>query len=176
MSPSTFDPRELCSTDLGAGWVPLERQVLQICPPGPAAFYGVIQNGTLGVIEHITSEPDDASAMAAIQDRVHCVLTTRSKLLGASRQLPAIAIPGTTAEVQVVTDARRGLRGAEVATLVAIGPDIVGIGVIAEGSLPDNATVMRIVDAAIQRFYNPRRSGGPFAPVVGQDLVVAPSP
>ena len=121
VSPSTFDPRELCSADLGADWLPLERQVVQICPPGPAAFYAVLQNGNLGVIEHITSEPDAASAVAGIRDRLHCVLNAKSKLLGVSRQLPAIAIPGSTAEAQVVTDAGRGVRGGEVATLVVIG-------------------------------------------------------
>jgi hypothetical protein len=176
VSPSVFDPRELCSSDLGADWFPVYGQVLQLCPPGPTVFYGAIQNSTMTVIERITTEPDEASAIAVIRDRVRCVLNTKSEILGATRALPAIAIPGTTAEAQVVTDAPRDMRGGEVATLVAIGPDIVGIGVSAYGSLPDTATVMRIVDAAVHRFQNPRPSGGPFAPVVGHEPVVSPAP
>ncbi|HWF42520.1 MAG TPA: hypothetical protein VN683_10590, partial [Acidothermaceae bacterium] len=176
VSPATFDPRELCSADLGHDWGPLDLQLLQICPPGPTAFYGVIQNSALIVIERITTEPDEASAIAVIRDRVRCVLNTKSKLLGPSRALPAIAIPGATAEAQVVTNAPRDMPGGEVATLVAIGPDIVGIGVSGYGSLPDNVTVMRIVDAAVHRFQNPRPSGGPFAPVVSRAPAVSPTP
>jgi hypothetical protein len=175
VSPSTFDPRELCSADLGADWVPLNAQVLQVCPPGPTIFYGVIRNSTLSVLERITSEPDEAVAIATIRDRVHCDLTSKSELLGVSWELPPIAIPGAAAEAQVATDALRG-SGGEIRTLVAIGPDIVAIGVSAYGSLPDNATVMRIVDAAIHRFQNPRPSGGPFAPVVVPASGVSPSP
>jgi len=175
VSPATFDPRELCSADLGHDWYPLDMQVLQICPPGPSAFYGVVQNSSLIVFERITSKPDAASAIAAIQARLRCILNTKSKFFGTPRALPAVAIPGATAEAQVVTDAR-DMRGGEVATLVAIGPDIVGIGVSGYGSLPDSATVMRIVDAAIQRFHNPRPSGGPFAPVTVPEPVMSAAP
>ena len=139
-------------------------------------FFGVIENGTLSVLERISPESDEASALAAIRDRVHCDLNTKSKFFGAARELPAIAIPGTNAEAQVVTDAPRGIGGGEIRTIVAIGTDMVTIGVSGYGRLPDNATVLRIVDAAVQHFQNPRPSGGPFAAVVGHAPVLSPAP
>jgi hypothetical protein len=176
VSPETFDPRELCSADLGADWSPIDAQVLQICPPGPTIFDGVLENGTLSVLQRITPEPDGASAIAAIRDRVQCDVNMKSKFFGRSRELPVIAIPGATAEAQVVTDAPRGIGGGEIRTIVAIGPYMVTIGVSAYGRLPDDATVLRIVDAAVQRFQNPRPSGGPFAPVVGHEPVLSSAP
>jgi len=172
VSPVSFDPRELCSADLGAGFVPLDAEFVQVCPPGPNVVGVALVSSTVSVIERITPEPDAASAIAAARARLTCALNTKSKLFGPSRELPAVAIPGAATEGQLVTDLRGG--GAEVRTIVAIGPDMLTVGVVGDEGMPDEATVLRVVNAAVQRFHKPRPSGGPF-PSVTTTTFVNPS-
>jgi hypothetical protein len=151
---STPDPRELCRADLGAGWTPSDVPFAQLCPPGPIVFGGALHSGTLVVTELRAPEPDPASAIADVRARVRCYLNSTSALLGPSRKLPATAIPGTDAEGQLVID--RFDYGVETKTILAIGPVVLILSVSDDSGVPDSATVMRIVNAAIHRFRNPR--------------------
>jgi hypothetical protein len=162
LAGSTFDPRELCSTDLGAGWVPVGAEDVHVCPPGPSALGAALSSSALNVNERIITEADPAAAIALVRARTSCAVASR--LFGESRKLPAIAIAGTTDEAQLVIDLP-GLT-AGVTTLIAMGNVVISVGVSDDEGVPDSATVLRIVNLAIHRFQNPRSSGGPFPPVM----------
>lgn len=171
---STFDPRELCATDLGAGWYTIGTVFVQLCPPAPTVTGGVLATSNMDVAERIHAEPDPASAVADVRARVTCALDPRFSFIGVSRELPAVAVSGTAAEAQVITDLSGG--GVEVSTIVAIGSSVLAVGVADDVGPPDNAVVLRIVNSAIDRYRNPRPFGGPFAPVVGRAPVLSPAP
>jgi hypothetical protein len=171
---STFDPRELCAADLGTGWYAIGTVFVHLCPPAPTTTGGVLATSNMEVNEGIYPEPDPPSAVADVRARVTCALDPRLRFVGVSRELPAIAISGTAAEARVITDLSDG--GVEVNTIVAIGSSLLTVGVAADGGPPDDATILRIVNSAIDRFRNPRPSGGPFAPVMGTAPVLSPAP
>jgi hypothetical protein len=171
---SMFDPRMLCATDLGADWVPAEAALVQLCPPSPLAEAVVLANGTSTVFERVVQDADPASAVADVQARVSCAVGPNSKAFGTNRELPALVIPGTNADAQVIADLSNG--DVEIMTIAAVGSAVLEVGVAQDAGRPDNTTVLRIVTSALQRFQNPRPSGGPFAPVMGTASVVSPAP
>jgi hypothetical protein len=174
LAGSTFDPRMLCATDLGVGWTPSYATFVQLCPLSPFTEGAVLATGTSTVIERIFSDADLASAVADVHARVSCALGPISKAFGTNRELRGIVIPGTTAEAQVIADLSYG--GVEIMTIAAIGPAVLEVGVAQDAGRPDNPTVTRIVNSAVQRFQNPRPSGGPFPPVTTTTFVDPSAP
>jgi hypothetical protein len=174
LAGSTFDPRMLCATDLGSGWIPVDASFVQLCPPSPFTEGAVLEAGTLTVIERTFPEPDPASAVADVRSRLSCDLSPSFKAFGTNRELPAIPIPGTTAEAQTIADLSYG--GVEIMTIAAIGPAVLEVGVAQDAGRPDNATVTRIVNSAVQRFQNPRLFAGPFSSISAPGSAAASAP
>jgi len=164
----------LCATDLGGGWSPTDAPYVQVCPPSGFAIGVVLATSTTSVIERALPESDPASAVADVQARVNCALGPSSAAFGESRKLPAIAISGTSAEAQLIRELSFG--GVEIETIAAIGPAVLVVGVVGDAGQPDAATVLRIVDSAIQRFQNPRPYGGPFTPVTAPTSAAPSAP
>jgi hypothetical protein len=162
LSGAGLDLRELCADDLGSGWTPFGVVDVQMCAPGSIALGDGLVSGTVYVYEHIVTEPDTASAIAYMRARVTCDLKGGSKLRGTLRELPLVAIPGAAGEAQLVFDLPDA--GGGIGTLVVIGNFVLTVSVSDDAGVPDSATVMRIVNTAINRFQNPRR------------LVIVPAP
>jgi len=163
---STFDPRELCAADLGKDWKPRVTSVPEACSH-TLVDGAMLANKAMEVDEYVVTEQDSASAVAYVRARASCVLDSR--LPQATRKLPAVAIPGAVAEIQLRSDFPYS--GGEIATFVVLGNVVLYVDVSGD-ELPNNATALRIVNTAIHRFQNPRPYGGPFAPVASP----APAP
>jgi hypothetical protein len=171
---STFDPRKLCGADLGIGWRPVGARDLHLCPPGPAVFDAVLTSGPITVSEDIMAKPTPAWAVASVLIAAEGDCPAASIFAGPPRELPATAIAGTSAEAQSMRTFPRS--GAAIATVMAIGNVVVAVAVSDDDGVPDNATVLRIVDAAVHRFRNPRPSGGPFPLIMTPAPVASPAP
>jgi hypothetical protein len=170
---STFDPRSLCAADLGISWNPVAARGLHLCPPGPSVEDVVLSSGPITVSEDITAKLTAAAATAFAANVTTSDCAADVAFAGEPRKTAPEAIAGTTFDAQSARSFPRG--GGGIFTAMAIGNDVLTVGVSDDELAPDNATVVRIVKAAVHRFQNPRPSGGPFTPTT-TTTVVSPTP
>ena len=153
--------------------MPIEAGFALPCPPPTIVATPVLVSGTLSVGERISAERNPPLAIAHLHACVSWHLASTSNAV-ALRELPAVALQGTGAESQLVMNFSDGM--VEISTIVAIGSAVLTIEMTDQSGHVDNATVLRIVDAAVHRFQNPRPSGGPFASIVSRAPVPSTAP
>lgn len=173
LAGSTFDSRKLCAADLGVDWDPVGARDVQMCPTGPAIDDAVLSTGSLTVNEDIVTTLNAVVARGFVVTIATADCAAAAVLFGEPRKVWTAATAGTSFETQSVRTFPRG--GGAILTAMAIGNVVLTVGVSSDERVPDDATVLRIVDAAAQRFNNPRPSGGPFAPASSRVPVVSPA-
>lgn len=169
---STFDPRKLCGTDLGAGWSPVGAEDVHVCPSGRTVADSVLFSRPITVAEDVVPKLTPALATTFVHSLFSRDCADRSRFLTDLRPLSTTLMSGVSAEGQWSFSVPG--RGGGVFTVIAIDRDVLSVSVSDDDGMPDSATVLRIVQSAVHRFQNPRPFAGPFAQVI-VPASVAPS-